>query len=397
MVNQGYSPFSPGSPLLPELFVGRIEQIMQVQQYIHEAKSGKQENVFLTGDRGIGKSSFASFLRHWALSNENILGIHVYLGGVTSLEEMVRHIFDRILKETKEYTWFSKIKDFFGEHIEKVGLFGVSANFSPPQKDLRSLVKKFPEALNNLIDKIKNDKTGIFIAMDDINGLAEGEEFAHWYKSFVDEVATHYDNFPLFIMLIGLPEKRKLLSSSQPSLMRIFRPVEIEKLNINETKEFLSNAFATVNIKVDNDALETMVKFSNGLPILMHEIGDAVFRIDTDGTINENDALKGLYNAAQIVGKKYLEPKVYAAIQSTKYKSILRKLGEELPNRTFTKSELEKKLTANEKKEFHHFLGKMRTLGVIESDAEKGRGYYRFVNEIYPLYIWIESSQSKKK
>jgi len=31
----------------------------------------------------------------------------------------------------------------------------------------------------------------------------------------------------------------------------------------------------------------------------------------------------------------------------------------------------------------------MKDLGVIESDLERGKGAYRFVNEIYPIYIWI--------
>jgi len=30
-------------------------------------------------------------------------------------------------------------------------------------------------------------------------------------------------------------------------------------------------------------------------------------------------------------------------------------------------------------------------LGIIESDVEKGRGAYKFVNRIYPVYIFMES------
>ena len=44
-----------------------------------------------------------------------------------------------------------------------------------------------------------------------------------------------------------------------------------------------------------------------------------------------------------------------------------------------------------------NFLRKMRELGVIEPDVEKERGTYRFVNEIYPLYIGIESQRFNKK
>lgn len=395
-MNKESSPFTPGSPVPVELFVGRSEQIKGAIRYIKQILSGKQENVFLAGDRGIGKSSLASFLRHLVATQENILGIHVFLGRVSTLEEMVRHIFDQLLKEAKGQPWFENIAKFFGKYIQKVGLFGISVSFSPPKQDLKELVGRLPETLNNLIEKIKEEKRGLFIALDDINGLAEKKEFANWYKSFVDEIATQYKNFPVFIMLIGLPEKRDALSALQPSLMRIFRVVEIEKLSDEEVRDFLLEAFEKADMEVKPPAIDFMVKFSSGLPVLMHEIGDAAFWVDTDGVIDEADAEKGIIAAAERVGKKYLDPKVYRAVRSQRYRSILRKLAQAPLSRNFTKKDIEERLNENEKRVFHNFLRKLRELGIIESDLERGRGAYRFVNEIYPVYIWMESEGFKE-
>lgn len=397
MSNKENSPFTPGSPVPIELFVGRSEQIEELIRYTRQISSGKQENVFLAGDRGIGKSSMASFLRHYVTHHMDMLGIHVFLGRVNSLESMVRHIFEQILKETKGQEWFDDIADFFGEYIKEIGLFGISVRFAPPDEDLRELVRNFPEALNNMLRTIKDrKKKGLFIALDDINGLADKVEFANWYKSFVDEVATHYKNFPVFILLIGLPEKRDNLSRLQPSLMRIFRVVEIEKLTNEEVECFLSEAFRKVDMKVEADAMKVMVHFSSGLPILMHEIGDAVFWLDTDGIVDKGDATQGVMTAAEKVGQKYLDPKVYRAIRSEHYRSILRKLGRKSSARSFTKKDVEESLDEDEKKVFHNFLRRMRDLGVIEVDREKGRGIYRYVNEIYPIYIRMESARTKR-
>ena len=57
------------------------------------------------------------------------------------------------------------------------------------------------------------------------------------------------------------------------------------------------------------------------------------------------------------------------------------------------KKDIEAKLNESEKKVFHNFLDRIKDLGVIEPDMEKGRGSYRFVNEIYPLYIRMESQK----
>ena len=198
-------------------------------------------------------------------------------------------------------------------------------------------------------------------------------------------------------MLIGLPEKRDVLARKQPSLMRIFRVVEIEKLDDREVQEFFIKAYTQVGMKVTEEALKLMVKYSSGLPLLMHEIGDSTFWIDTDGEIDADDAFKGVLSAAEKIGQKYLDPKVYKAIRSERYRSILRKLGEQPFKRSFFKKEIEKKLNDNEKGVFHNFLRRIRDLGVIEPDIERGRGSYRFVNEIYPLYIYLESQRYRKK
>jgi energy-coupling factor transporter ATP-binding protein EcfA2 len=394
--NKENSPFTPGSLVPVELFVGRAEQIEELIRYIGQTSFGKQENVFLAGDRGVGKSSLASFLHYFVSTQKNILGIHVFLGRVSTLEGMVHHIFEQLLKETKGEAWFDDIAKFFGRYIKEIGLFGISVSFTPPEQDLKELVRKFPEALNNLLKKIKKQKAGLFIALDDVNGLVEKEEFANWYKSFVDEVATHYKDFPVFIMLIGLPEKRDTLSKIQPSLMRIFRVVEIKKLSDKEVESFLSIAFQKAEIKVKSEAMKLMVRYSSGLPLLMHEIGDATFWIDADGVIDEKDALQGVITAAGKVGEKYLDPKVYRAIRSPRYRSILRKLGKIPLSRNFKKRDVEARLNESEKKVFHNFLRRIRELGVIEADIEQGGGAYRFVNEIYPIYIWMESEKSRR-
>lgn len=49
------------------------------------------------------------------------------------------------------------------------------------------------------------------------------------------------------------------------------------------------------------------------------------------------------------------------------------------------------------KKVFHNFLRKMRESGVIERDLESGKGAYRFVNEIYHVYISMESERFRER
>ncbi len=389
------SPFMPGWPVPVDLFVGRTAQIEEIIRYVKQTASGKQENVFLAGERGIGKSSLAEYIRSWVLK-ENFLAVHVFLGGVSSLDEIVRRIFEQILKEANTQTWFSSIKSLFGKYVSEIGLFGVTVNFNPQENDLNGLVRNFPEAMSNLIAKIGADKKGLFIVLDDINGISKTPEFADWYKSYVDTAATRYDRFPVFMMPIGLPEIRDELSRLQPSLMRVFRVVEIDKLSDDEVREFFIKAFDRVNATLHQGALRMMVEASSGLPVLMHEIGDAVYLRSGSTEIGTIDAAGGIVDAAERIGKKYLDPKVYRTIRSERYRSILRKLGKHTDD-CFKKTDIERLLNEQEQRVFHNFLRKMTGLGIIVGDEEGGRGAYRYVNKIYPIYISLESELFREK
>ena len=172
MTNKECSPFTPGNPVPSEFFVGRTRQLDEIIRYVDQALSGKQESVFVLGDRGIGKSSLTSFLRNYVTTKKNMLGIHVFCGGTDNLRDLARRVFDELLRETRREKWYEKIAKLFGNTIKEIGLFGISVSFRPPAEKLEELVDQFPIALANLMDKIKEDKAGLFIALDDINGLA---------------------------------------------------------------------------------------------------------------------------------------------------------------------------------------------------------------------------------
>jgi len=394
MFNKEKSPFSPGSPVPVELFVGRKKQIEEFLRYAHQVTLGKQENVFLEGERGIGKSSLASLLRYVVEEKEQMVCVHAFMGRVDTLEEVVRSTIDQLIKTGKRAGWLDKVKSLFGKYIREVGLYGISLSFKPPLEDLREMVTQFPQVLKGIWETMKEDWKGIFIVLDDINGLIEDTKFANWYKSFADELATAYRDLPVLLTLVSVPGGRDKLTDIQPSLMRIFRVLSIDKLSDDEVREFFFKAFGEVGTEVDDEAMKLMVKYSSGLPILMHEIGDAAFYIDEDSNIDLRDAQRGIIDAAERIGVKYLDPKVYRAIRSERYKSILRKLGEPgAIKRRFHKIEIEKHLTSDEKKVFNNFLQKMQRIGVIEQDKDAGRGSYLFVNELYPVYIRLQSGR----
>lgn len=394
-MTKDYSPFTPGQPVPVEFFVGREAELRRVAERAAAAEKRLQV-AFLCGERGIGKSSLASFARRLAEQKHSALGLHVLLGGVVTLEEMVRRVFDSLLEESLDKPWMAKVRDFFGQRIKEVGLFGISLKFDAPEGDLRRMAHDFAPALRNLMRRLRGTKKSIFLILDDINGLAREPSFANWIKSLVDGIATSDEPLPLFLMLVGLEERRQSLISLQPSLARVFDVIDISPWTTDETRRFYETAFATVSVTVEEKALDELVGFAGGLPVLAHEIGDAVFKVDTDNHIDQRDAMVGVVGAADTVGRKLLEPQVFKAIRSERYRAILRKIARKPFRVTFRRRELIGRLTDNERKVLDNFLKRMKRLGVICSEPECGPGAYRFTNQLHYLYFCLEAERARE-
>ena len=87
------------------------------------------------------------------------------------------------------------------------------------------------------------DKDGLFIVIDDINGLSETPEFANWYKSFADTLATSVKDAPICIMLTEYSEKFKRLYNHNPSVNRIFHTHELKGLSDEDIENFYTSIF----------------------------------------------------------------------------------------------------------------------------------------------------------
>ena len=220
------SPFRPGQPVQVELFVGRQASIERLRGLVRSANQGSFKIGFIAGERGIGKSSVASFVRYLCEKESGVTGCHVYLGGVHDLDDMARATFDRLLKDSIDRPWHQRLVEFFGNRIRQVGLFGVSVELNLTGHDLRTISTNFITAIRDLVTRLEAPNS-LLIILDDINGLANSSDFAHWLKSIVDEIATSRKATKLCILLVGLEERRQELIAHQPSWSNTERPVPI--------------------------------------------------------------------------------------------------------------------------------------------------------------------------
>jgi hypothetical protein len=390
------SPFTPGRPVPIEYFVARFKEVQRLERAIKQTVSGRNENVFITGQRGIGKSSLAGFVRYLAEREYNLIGSHCFLSGVRTLEDMMGVIFQRLLQDCSDKSLFEKFKESFGDYIKGLTLFGLGVEFTKDKDKLQTLVYNFLPVMRRIYEQIKpNGKKGLILILDDMNGITDIPQFSQFLKSFVDELATSGKALPIFMVLVGLPERRDELIKHQPSVARIFDIVDLPPMIEKECEEFFGAMFNKQGINVDAKALSLMVKMSGGFPMLMHEVGDAIFWQDTDNYIDEEDALEGITEAARVVGKKYIAPQVSKLLRNKVYASILHVIQKRTPlGGMFNRQEILQELPPKEQMNLDNFLQRIRDLGIVGS--EEARGEYKFVNPLHQLYMWYEVKKKKK-
>ncbi len=395
-MNPESSPFRPGQPVPIEFFVGRFKEIERLHSMVKASGKGRFKIGFVSGERGIGKSSLVSFVRHLSDRESDAAGCHVFLGGVRELNEMVRRTFDRLLKESMDKPWHTQVKDFFGDYVRQVGLFGITLELNLEDEDLSKITHDFVPSVRRLLEKLKGQKGALLLILDDINGLAHSEDFSNWLKSTVDEIATSQQETRLCVLVVGLEDRRQELLAGQPSLARVFELIDIAPWSNDEVREFYQRSFESASATVTDKDMSTLVQFTGGLPVLAHEIGDAIWRVAEESEIKTDEIWHGIFNAAEVVGRKLLEPQIFNAIRSDRYRSILRKMADKPLEMNFQRAQLGKRLSAEEKKVMDNFLQRMKKLRALQVDPDI-RGGYRFPNHLHALYFWLESQRAKRE
>ena len=396
------SPFTPGRPVDVTEFSGRNDLVKKLVDTAKSTSRGRFNIAYISGERGIGKSSLAHMACHIAERDLYMATAYTPLGGIDDLLGLARRVLLSLAQSSVNKPWMDSMMAAFGKYIKAAGLFGVNFELNMPQPDLQAIVDNFAEKMRELLDKIGDDRKGLILVLDDINGLAEQASFAHWLKSMIDGVAVSgQKDPPVFLLLAGLEERHQQMISHNPSVARIFQPtLFVEPWTPEETRIFFHEGFKKGGLELSEESLEQCVSFSGGLPMLAQEIGHAVWTRAKKGA---SDPLQGINDAAEAIGRQYLKSSVVQALHSNHYRAILKKIGSNLSIRdTFSKRELREKidLSADEQKALDNFINRMRKLEAILPDQESGeRGVYRFPSQLHRLYfklVAIDMKQQKK-
>ena len=395
------SPFTPGVPVDPRLFVGREGQIQELLDAAQKAKRGNFQIAYVSGERGIGKSSLVKMALHVAATQRNAITAHAHLGGVSDFAGLGRRAMEAAAQDGIVRPWGGNLMKALGNRVEKVGMMGVDITLKASERDLASTGENLPREMAALANKIGGNRSPMILALDDINGFADTPKFAHWVKSATEIAAGRAGKVPVFLILVGLEERLRQMIKHNPSVARVFQPtLFVEPWTEEETTDFFRRRFEAGGFRPDafKHWLPFCVHHSGGFPMLAQEIGHAVWtRARKDGR-----AIMGIVDAASTIGRQHLQSSVVNTLGSSRYKSILSETAQMslLEKGKFSRRNLlqNARLTEREKAGVDAFLSRAKKLGAIMADEESVEpGAYRFPTVLHALYFAIAADDDEIK
>ena len=391
------SPFEPWRPVSPDKFKGRKKDISKITRYLPKVKNqGTPEHFFITGKRGMGKTSFINYVSRRVEEDFQMIPIHINNSGGKTIDELIQKLLDELLMEFKKDYLGKSIIDKILNNINEFKVAGTGVSLKENNSIIKNIKKHFADFLITTCKELPEDY-GIFIVIDDLNGLSENEKFTDWYKGLFETLTFNDYHIPIVFTLISYPHEFDKLCLINESFSRMFHLIEIDNLEDYDIEDFFKTSFNNVGIEFEDGykSIEPMVYFSWGMPLIMQQIGESVFWLAEENVINKNIAIEGIISAAIELGNKQIRSKL-DKIKSEHYENILMKICK-AKKFSFKKSDVKYLLSSDENNVFSDCLNRVKELGIIESIGKDNSGEYEFSNRLYFVYFLIKSMLNEFK
>jgi len=389
--NHKFNPFTPHQPIDPQFFAGRIDEVSKVSSALNQTRHQKTHHVLLTGERGIGKSSLALYAQYLGRQPNSILRTDFHFAtsyytveknqtmadvcrGLTS--KLIDGIDHSLAKKCVE-----KLKDLklhFSVHVPGVGEVGLSPGYEHQAQGY--LHADFVKAVEETWDEIKETHNGIVLIIDELHNLESFRGAGSFFKVVSEGWAA--DGYrQIMFLATGLPRIATEISQDDPSASRIFSYVELKRMTEDESMAILHRCLADTQKTLADAAGKRIAQWSGGFPYFLHQLAYDAFEVDTNDTIDTDDATAGLFTRSLVQFGRMFFAKMYESVEGKQKQKIVDELARGI-NVPQTAIGLARELKI---KNIHQYLRSLEDAGIVE----KIKGGFRLSSELLAIYILL--------
>lgn len=251
----------------PERLFGREKTLRTIDRAF--ASPGRQ--IFIYGDRGVGKTSLALTAAYLHTGVEN-LPVYVMCGRTNDFGQTIQAIGNALIPVEQRMEKPASGGGFTFNLPASMGGIGVS-NGNKGSSNI-----PIPQSLNEALDVIryvaakrKNTTIVIVDEMERIDSAPEREKFAEFIRNLPEL------NADVRFIFCGIMHDVTEVLQSHPSAGRILETIELKRLNHDDLWKILSVVATKLNVEVQQEALIRIGQVSDGFPHYVHLIGESMF------------------------------------------------------------------------------------------------------------------------
>lgn len=291
-----------GQHLRPSQWIDRPEQLRGRAKHLQEIKRafyspGRQ--VFIYGDRGIGKSSLAITAAH-VLTGSSHSPLYIPCGQYSTFEDLVRAVVDSVTAPEQRHSAVSQSGSLnLGYSGATVGgSYSRDVHYIPPHSTTVG------DALNALryVDTVREHKQTVLV-FDELERIQSSD-----IKIRLAELIKNFSTAETSLKLIycGIGTSISDIIGSHMSAGRYLEPIQLEKLSHDALWEIISSAADALGITIDDGFLIRIGIISDGFPHFVHLIGQCMFWAMKDDAVEVNH-----------VHRRHFESAIHGALQKT--------------------------------------------------------------------------------
>jgi len=397
-VTSRMNPFSPDQPVDWEYFAGREEEFQAIMDCLFQTKQNMTHHIFITGERGIGKTSLAKITM--AMSKKDVIKSFTFnyltVNCTCDSNDSLDDICVKILKDLKkniDNTIWDRFKEKFSEFELKIWHFGFAAKTAVEEKEI-DISKEFPFLLEEFFDGVKESFDGILIVVDELDRISDKLQIGSFFKSLFEKL--NLDSYKrIMFLLCGLNKAYENLVEQHESLNRAFRLIELGYMSDKELKEIILKALDRINPKVSIDikVLDKIAHITGGMPYFVQQVGYSIFNADTDNFIDEEDYAKGLGigkyinvkdSALEQLARKRFNKIYIDEFKSNAYREVLKIMAScsiEIVTKEFIKERFKGKET-----KLTNAINALRERNAIKS-VRGTKGKYELASRLFKEYL----------
>ncbi len=282
------APFIVGKPVTGEYFIDRLKELDQMVNLLSAVSLGASSNVALIGLRRTGKTSLFENVRLRMTSTEQTVPVLINCFGISTKARFAKTFMHEVAQayvlKTEDRLHKDRLVSFLKKSVEEVSkqisnidisiaeFAKFNVKLREPKADEDELIEmalKYPQTL-------AEGKDVYFVIMIDEfqDTLKWGDDFLKNLRRVIESqkrVAYAFSGSVTTIM-------KDLLYHRRSPFYRQLVEIELGRLPVESSREFVLSRLQKVGIKISSEAVETVIGYSGSYPDYIQRLGLKLFQ-----------------------------------------------------------------------------------------------------------------------